>query len=291
MASTQAIKRRIGSVKNTRQITKAMQLVAASKLRRAQIAVEQPREFSRMARELLTRLRQLAGGTSHELFVGREVQTRLIVAIAGDRGLAGSYNTGIQKRLIQEIKADKTAGIRTVVIAVGRQVASLASRLKDCEVIGVYTDMPDQPDRDQLRTIITTLLDEFKAQAVDAVDILFTDFRTTVTQEVRLRRVLPAGFKDVEVSHDLQQADFEPSIDAVLERGIVRLIEVQLFQALLDARASEHAMRMLAMKNATDNASDIVDDLTLVYNNARQAGITQELAEITGGAEAMKENV
>jgi len=225
------------------------------------------------------------------LFVGRPVKTRLIVAIAGDRGLAGAYNSGINKRLIDEIKADKTAGVKTIVIAVGRQVATFASRLKDCDVIGFYQDLPDAPNPNQLRAIITTLLEEFKAETIDAADILFTDFRTTVNQEIRLRHVLPAGFKDTEVSSELQQADFEPSIDEVLERGIMRLIEVQLFQAMLDARASEHAMRMLAMKNATDNANDIVDDLTLVYNNARQASITQELAEITGGAEAMKETV
>ncbi len=287
MAAIQSIKRRIGSVKNTRQITKAMQLVAASKLRRAQDAVEGPRVYARLARELLTRLRQLAGADAHELFRGREVKARLIIAIASDRGLAGAYNSNIQRRLVEELKADRAAGVQTSVIAIGRHVGQFASRLRDCEVVGFYDDMPDTPDPNQLRAITATLFKLFQSQSIDAADLLFTDFVSTVSQQVRLRRVLPAGFKDAELSHDIKQADFEPSVDEVLQRGIVRLIEAQLFQAILDARASEHAMRMLAMKNATDNATEIVDDLTLVYNNARQANITQELAEITGGAEAL----
>ncbi|HSX28864.1 MAG TPA: ATP synthase F1 subunit gamma [Candidatus Saccharimonadales bacterium] len=288
MASLQQIKRRIGSVKSTRQITKAMQMVAASKLRRAQMAVEKPRAFSDAARELLTRLRELTKDTPHELFTARKVNARLLIAISSDRTLAGAYNANVFKRLARELQADHAAGVQSSVVTVGRQVGHFAAKLKDLQTVGVYQDIPDDPTANYLRPIIVSALDQFVQGKVDAVDVVYTHYNSTVSQEVKTIRLLPAGFEEAKVSRDIQQAEFEPSVEELLQSATLRLIEVQLYQALRDAIASEHSMRMLAMKNATDNAGDLVDDLTLAYNNARQANITQELAEITGGAEAMK---
>lgn len=288
MASLQQIKRRIGSVKNTRQITKAMQMVAASKLRRAQSAVEKPRAFSDAARELLTRLRELTKDTPHRLFTARPVKTRLIIAISSDGTLAGAYNANVFKRLTKELLADDAKGVQTKIVTVGRQVAHFASKLKDAEVVGVYENIPEAPDANYIRPLIISILRQFTAEEIDAADVIYTKYKSTVIQEVQMLRLLPAGFETTAVSSDIQHAEFEPSAEELLESATLRLIEVQLYQALCDAIASEQSMRMMAMKNATDNASDLADDLTLAYNNARQAAITQELAEITGGAEAMK---
>jgi F-type H+-transporting ATPase subunit gamma len=294
MASRQQIKRRIGSVKNTKQITKAMQLVAASKLRRAQDAVVGPRAYAEMARGILARLRQLAADdTELRLFSERPIKTRLLIVITSDRGLAGAYNANVIRRMISELKEDRGRNMKTAVIPLGRQAAHAASRIQDVTIEAVFQELPDKPDADQLRPILNTVVNSFAEQKVDAVDIIKTKFISTVVQQVEVLRLLPAGTFDedeqeVKVPKELAAAEVEPSAEVLLRSTTLRLLEAQIYQALLDAKASEESMRMLAMKNATDNASEIIDDLTLEYNNARQAAITQELAEITGGAEAMK---
>jgi F-type H+-transporting ATPase subunit gamma len=291
MASRQQIKRRIGSVKNTKQITRAMQLVAASKLRRAQEAVVGPSAYANLAREILTRLRQLAADDSeYRLFTERPVKNRLLIVITSDLGLAGAYDANIIRRMIQEARADQQHGVKTSVVAIGRKAAHAASALAGVETEAVYQELPDRPSADKLRPILTSVVGLFADERVDAVDILYTHFASTIKQEVTLQRLLPAGFEEAELPDDIARADadIEPSAEALLRAATLRLLEAQIYQAFLQAIASEHSMRMLAMKSATDNATDLIEDLTLVYNNARQAAITQELAEITGGAEAMK---
>ncbi|MGH7196346.1 MAG: ATP synthase F1 subunit gamma [Candidatus Saccharimonadales bacterium] len=288
MANTTAIKRRIGSVKNTRQITKAMELVAASRMRKAQEATLKSRLFSQMARELLTRLSQLTDIKQYELFAERPVKARLIVVITSDRGLAGAYNSNSLKKYLGELKKDGDEKVKNYTICVGQKAAHLVAKLKDTEVVGVYRDFPDEPSANDLQPIVGTALEMFIDGRVDAVDVIYTHYFSSIRQEPTVQRLLPAGFSEAPVSPELRLATFEPSAEAVLENATRRLIEVQLLQALLESIASEHSMRMLAMKNATDNANELVDDLTLEYNNARQASITQELAEITGGAEALK---
>lgn len=288
MASRQQIKRRITSVKNTRQITKAMQLVAASKLRRAQEAVLGPREFSRVAREMLTAMRHLATNNSgYQLFAQRPVKHRLIIAVSSDRTLAGAYNANVIRRLFQEVRKDREAGVETSVIAIGRQVANAAARVQGLNIFAVYTGFPDKPDANALRPILNSALDGFIDGDFDAIDLIYTHFQSSIVQVVTEQRLLPAGFDEVEVSDEIRHAEVEPDLDELMRLTTVRLLEVQIYQAMLDSVASEHSMRMIAMKNATDNASDLIDDYTLEYNNARQSAITQELAEISGGAEAL----
>jgi F-type H+-transporting ATPase subunit gamma len=289
MASRQQIKRRIGSVKNTKQITRAMQMVAASKLRRAQEAVAKPREYARLAREVLTRLRKLAADDSEfKLFTPRPVKSRLLIVVASDMSLAGAYNGNVIRRMITELKIDLQKGIKTSVICIGRQAANAASRIAGVEVEAVYQEIPPHPTADTLRPILNTAVALFVDEKVDAVDLIYTQFKSTVSQTVILQKFLPAGFDEEELSNDIASAEVEPSAEELLQAATLRLLEAQIYQAILDAFASEHSMRMMAMKNATDNAGDIIEDLTLEYNNARQAAITQELAEITGGAEALK---
>lgn len=287
MASTRALKTRIRSVKSTKQITKAMQLVAASKMRRAQEATKASEPYTNAARGLLERLATQTSVRRHPLFVHRPVKTRLLIVVASDKGLAGAYNSNILKTYTQELKKDEAAGVKNLTITVGRKVSQFAARLKSTQVIGAYEGLPDRPDGTELRGILDSVRDNFTNGQVDAVDLIFTDFVSSVTQTPVVSRILPAGVSTDAVATG--DATYEPSTEEVLDGVAYRLVEAQIFQAMLDARASEHSMRMIAMKNATDNASDLIEDLTLAMNKARQAAITQELAEISGGVEAMKE--
>ncbi|MNQ03926.1 ATP synthase gamma chain [compost metagenome] len=289
MASTQALKSRIRSVKNTKQITKAMQMVAASKMRRAQESTKASAPYALAASELLTYLASQGVTKQHPLFTTRAVKTRLLIVVASDKGLAGAYNSNVVKQYIREMAADDTADVTNMTIAVGRKATQFVSRLKDTNVIGVYEDLPDHPAGHELYAILDTAKELFISGEIDAVDIVYTEFVSSLTQTVRTQRILPAGFTPTDVSDEVREAAYEPDLETVLDGVVYRLIGAQIFQALLDARASEYSMRMVAMKNATDNASDLADDLTLEMNKARQGAITQELAEISGGVEALKD--
>ena len=288
MASTRQLKSRIRSVKNTRQITKAMEMVAASKMRRAQEADKATAAYTQAANELLTFFAAEGITAKHPLFQIREVKRRLLIVIASDRGLAGAYNSNVFKRYVRELQAEGGHNAAAT-IAIGRKTAQFVTRLKETDLIGAYENLPDQPDSHELHAILDTARDRFVAGDIDAVDVIFTRFMSSIVQVVETKRILPAGFEATEVSAHVQEAKYEPSPEAVLDGVAYRLVEAQLFQALLDAKASEHSMRMLAMKNASDNAEELVDDLTLAMNKARQSSITQELAEISGGVEAMNE--
>jgi len=289
MASTQVLKSRIRSVKSTRQITKAMQLVAASKMRRAQEATKASAPYALAARELLTALSTHTSVKNRAPFVARPVKTRLLIVIASDKGLAGAYNSNLVRVYADELKADDKAGIKNTTITIGRKAAQFVARIKDTEVLGAYEELPDKPDGSELRAILDSARTLFSNEEVDAVDIIYTDFVSSVNQEAKILRLLPAGFEPATEAGVARDVTYEPSTEEVLDGVVYRLVGAQIYQALLDSRASEHSMRMMAMKNATDNASDLVDDLTLEMNKARQGAITQELAEISGGVEALND--
>lgn len=306
MANTQALKTRIKSVKSTKQITKAMELVAASKMRRAQEATLKTRAYTNSAREILTEINKNTDVSKHPLFTQRPVLSKLYVVITGDRGLAGAYNINVLKRLTSQLKDDMSDGIQSKLIVVGKQGARFVAKLEGVDVIGVYENFPDNPGQSDVQAIIDSSIDLFtsseietseeaprygrppqKEAEVDQVVILYTDFKSSITQTVEQRVILPATFQEAESPQDLSDIPFEPSPAKVLETITPRLIAIQFLQAILESQASEHSMRMMAMKNASDNAGDIIDDLTLAFNTARQAAVTQELAEITGGAAAV----
>lgn len=289
MSSTRALKTRIRSVKSTKQITKAMQLVAASKMRRAQDAEKASAPYTRMASEILTHLASQGETDRHPLFMTKDkVTSRLLIVIATDKGLAGAYDANVLKLYARQLLDDDAAGVKNSTVTVGRRASRFVAKVKDVTTIAAYQDLPDDPAGAQLRAIVDAAMDAFKAGHVDAVDIVYTEFISSVNQQATIQRILPAGYEKVEVSDTICEAEFEPSAEEVLEAVTYRLVEAQVYHALLTARASEYIMRMLAMKNATDNASDLIDDLTLAMNKARQSAITQELAEISGGVEAMK---
>jgi F-type H+-transporting ATPase subunit gamma len=288
MASQRQLKTRIRSVKNTKQITKAMQMVAASKMRRAQDATKASHPYAEAANELLAYLASQGETRDHRWFVERPVAKRLIIVVASDRGLAGAYDSNVLKKYLSLLSEDDAAKIGNATIVVGRKASRFAARLKGVEVVGSYGDMPDYPDGTEFQAILNTAKDMFENGEVDAVDVVHTRFVTSMTQVADTIRLFPAGYTETEVSDSVRASIFEPSSEEVLNDVAYRLIGSRLFQALLDARASEYSMRMLAMKNATDNASNLIDDLTLAMNKARQAAITQELSEISAGVEAMK---
>lgn len=288
MASRQQLKRRITSVSNTKQITKAMELVSASKMRRAQELALRSRDYRDLAMQLLTRLRELTDVTKHPLFTLRKnPKARLHIIITSNQGLAGAYDPRVIKQFVSEIAQDKKDGMKSYVITIGRQGSNFASKLKDVTSLGAYTEFPAHPTPNDIRPILGLVVQKFIDKEVDYVDVISTKFKSSLVQQLVVERLLPAAYTEVPISEELESADFEPSPKAVLESVVERLIEAQLNQAFVESSASEQSARMVAMKNATDNASDLIADLQLAFNTARQAAITQELAEITGGAEAI----
>lgn len=290
MAKVQTIRRRIKSVKNINQITKAMEMVAASKLRRAQEATLKSRTYAVSAREVLAYLRTVAGEADHPLFAKREGNRRLIILFSSDRGLAGAYNSNLFKALIELLQQRQD---ETKLIVVGQKGAQFVSRLKtQAALLGAYTNWPAKPTIQDIIPIAKTVTKAFIDSEVDEVQLLYTDFVSLVKQVVAPRRLLPIDPAAIGAPanggrSNIKESLFEPSPQAVFTYIVPRVIEVLIYQAALEAAASEQAMRMVAMKSASDNAKEIIGDLTLTYNGARQAAITQELAEITSGAAAI----
>lgn len=288
MANTTALKRRIGSVKNTRQITKAMELVAASKMRRAQDQATATRPYRVAAHDILERLSDVSDVNRHPLFVRRNIDSRLVIIITSDTGLAGAYDANVIKQMTKILNEDQKSGISDKVIAIGKKGSQFVSRIENVDLLAAYPIFAGQPKGSDIRPIIEQAFKLYENEEVDAVDIIYTQFFSSIRQEVSTLPLLPARPSESEHTlSPLEVAIFEPSIESVIESVTARLLEVQVWQALLESLASEHSSRMLAMKNASDNAADIIDDLTLEFNTARQAAITQEIAEIVGGAEAV----
>lgn len=287
MANTTALKRRIGSVKNTKQITKAMELVAASKMRKAQQQAVEARPYRVAAHDMLRRLGTVSDVDKHPLFVSRPIKKRLTLVITSDIGLAGAYDANTLKQLTKVLQQDAADKVKSEVITIGKKGAAFVSRLDGVDLIGAYPIFSGQPKGADIRPYVKTMLDKYESEDVDAVTIVYTGFVSSIKQEVATLELLPTKLSEEKKLSELEVAIFEPSIDSIVESAVARLIEVQVWQAILESLASEHSSRMLAMKNATDNAGDIIDDLTLAFNTARQADITQQIAEIVGGAEAV----
>lgn len=288
MAKATTLKRRITSVKNTKQITKAMELVAASKMRRAQEQAVSARAYRISAQGLLKKLSNVSDVDKNRLFVVRPLKKNMVLLITSDIGLAGAYDANVLKNLTTTLKEDIKAGIKTEVIAIGKKGSQFVSRLAGVDLVAHFPVFTTQPKGADIRPIVKIILDKYSAEEVDAVNVIYTSFVSSIKQDVSNLQLLPSSTADQSGISELEVAIFEPSIESIVESAAVRLIEVQVWQAILESLASEHSSRMVAMKNATDNANDIIDDLTLEFNTARQSAITQEIAEIVGGAEAVK---
>jgi len=284
--STIALKRRITSIRGTRQITKAMELVSASKLRRAQEYAARSRDYRDLAYDLLKRLNAMGEVERQPLFRKRTVKNRLYIVVTSNTGLAGAYNANVLKQLTIALQRDHSDKVKSHVITIGSKGAQFVRRVHDVELVGVYPPFSDQPSANDVQPILSTAMQQYSDEAVDEVNIIYTKFKSTIVQEPQTQQLLPAPAPENEGAEE-SLSNFEPDVETVIEQVTTRLVEAQIWQAVLESSASEHAMRMLATKNATDNANDLIKDYTLELNTARQAAITQELAEISGGAEAM----
>lgn len=287
MASLQAIKRRIKSVQNTRQITKAMEMVAASKMRRAQEATLRSRLYAQRIAEISERLAGKVTVDKNPLFAVRPIANRLFIVFTSDQGLAGAYNANLTKELLNQIEAEQEAGRTPRLIVIGRKGAQFVARLENVELIGVYENWPANPTTADIMPIVAQAKAGFTEGTYDEVVVLYTEFYSMIKQVVQASKLLPLAQEVAKNEEVKDEQSFEPSPQAVLDAIVPRLIEARLMQSAYEASASEQSMRMMAMKNASDNASDLIDDFTLAYNGARQAGITQELAEISAGAAAV----
>lgn len=289
-AGTTAIKRRIRSVTSTRQITKAMQLVAASKLRAAAQAAQSATSYRSQVHQVLAEAAATDDWRTHPLAQPSSLQApALVVVFASDRGLAGAYLSRIESGVRQLVKQYTKRGLLVEVAAIGQQAEQMAGRIDGVEVVSPYPGLSISPDMRAIRGLAESLLDRYRLGEVSSVTIVTTRFVSSLTQQVAVTELLPLSAD----SDGPRQAPGSLTLEPTAEEAITLVVRGWAQAALLDAAtnavASEHAMRMLAMQNATDNANELIDELTLAYNTARQSAITQELAEISGGVAALTE--
>jgi F-type H+-transporting ATPase subunit gamma len=282
------LRRRIRSVRSTQKITRAMELIAASRITKARNAVESARPYAQMITRVIRDLALEAEVADHPLLSQREQTQRVgVVVITSDRGLAGAYNTNVLRRAERLVGEERDAGHDVALYVVGRK-AEVYFRYRRVELASVFTGMSDQPRYADAVTVGDRLVDDYTAGKIDRVWLVYTDFRSALSQVTSVAKLLPVDPKPFEGGQSFgPQFVFEPDPASILDRLIPRYVEHRLYAGLLESAASEHASRQRAMKAATDNAGEIIDDLTREANAARQAAITTEISEIVGGAEAL----
>ena len=287
--STRDIKRRMQTVDNTRQITKAMEMIAAAKLRKAQERVERSRPYLERLEDTVGRVVEAARREGEELPVmarQREGQRRCLIVVTADRGLAGGYNANVLRRAEQYLKDHPDVQL----VLVGSKARDYFRR-RQRQYLAEYVNLGDNVGFRQAQDISQVIEEFYANELFDRVDIVFNYFVNSVSQRVTLRQVLPIAepAKSKEKKSGPQALyRFEPSFSGVLNTLVPQYVETAVFQSLLEANASEQGARMSAMRSATDNATDLIKQLTLSFNRARQAAITTELSEIVGGAEALQ---
>ena len=302
--NTKVVKRRIKSIGNTKKITKAMELVAAAKMRKAVKAALSTRAYATLAREMLKRLSQMKNLNSLPLMQIRPVKKVLLVVMTSNRGLCGGLNTNVFKKVLEQVRTPVEHAVFEAV-TVGKTGDKMMRKL-GIKIIASFTNLSDTPRLMEAAPIAQIVNEEFVKKNYDRVMVIYTDFVSTISQRPAIKQLLPVSPFELErMLHeagknspagktepgaDIQPIDFifEPNPLEILKFMLPRLMETQVFQALLESSASEQSARMMAMRNASDAASDMIDDLTFALNQARQAGITREIAEIAGGAAALE---
>jgi len=288
LATLKELKIRIGGIKGTQKITKAMKMVSSAKFRRAQEKIIQLRPYAFKVNELLYELIEVAGDEADKLIVQREVKTKLVVIVSSDRGLAGSFNTNIIRFASNYIN---TLDDNTKIITIGRKATDFFKK-KNVNLVKSYVNIFSGLNLEQSNEIVKTILDGFNQKLYDGVDIIYNKFKTVVKQEAVIEQFLPLK-KTIpdEIKKKKESVDyiFEPNAIEILKYLIPKQYRVHFWKVLLESNAAEEASRMTAMETATKNAADLLKILELSYNQARQAAITKEILEIVGGAEALKE--
>ncbi|MCS7087853.1 MAG: ATP synthase F1 subunit gamma [Thermoflexales bacterium] len=290
MATPREIKRRIRSVRNVRQITKALESVAAGRVRRAQQMVEATRPYSRLARDVLANVAALAGGeTRHPLLDTRTtVKAREVILISGDRGLCGAFNSNVARLALQFVRE---SAVPVRFITLGKKGRDLIFR-RGGRIVADFSPLPSRPTVMDIAPAARAAIDDFLNGEVDEVYLCFTEFLSPSQQRPTLKRLLPLVAEslapDQRPSGPRPAYEFEPDPSQILNTLLPRLTELQVYQAVLESLASFYTAQRIAMRNATDNASELIVSLTLSYNKARQQSITSELLDIAGGAEALR---
>ncbi|MDP2933420.1 MAG: ATP synthase F1 subunit gamma [bacterium] len=306
MANTLAIRRRIKSVKNTRQITKAMEMVSATKMRRAQAQALKTRTYSQLAWQIVRSLSGKVDPRLHKLLLAPEkIKNQAVILLTSSRGLAGSFNSQVISRALDYIRDSEQEhrSVKTEIIAAGRKGAE-AMHKAGMNVVADFKRADVNLKIEEILPLAALVVQKFVAGEYDRVLLVYSDFISTITQKPKIMQLLPfpkltkilahtesTGLGEVGMKEQMEKMGleenfeylFEPQADLVLERLIPRILEMQIYQAGLESNASEQSARMVAMKNATDAALDIISDLTLEYNKIRQEAITKEIAEISAG--------
>ena len=288
MASGKEIRTQIGSIKNTQKITSAMEMVAASKMRKAQDRMAATRPYSDKIYNVIQHLAFAHPEYKHPYLQDREETKRAgYIVVSSDRGLCGGLNNNLFKTLLKELREKSDKGIEIDVCAIGQKASNFFNRLP-VNLVGQAVQLGDAPQLSDLIGAVKVMLDEYNEGKIDSLYLVYNEFVNTMTQENKVVRLLPAtpDKPNDELAHHWDYI-YEPEAKDVLDDLLVRYIESLVYQGVVENIACEQASRMIAMKNATDNAGNLIDDLQLVYNKARQAAITQEISEIVAGAAAV----
>lgn len=298
MPSTQEFRRRIKSVNNTKQITKAMQMIASIKMQKATRFASAARKYTQNAWNMLEKLAKLTLPDTHPLINPRPVKKVAVILITSDRGLCGSYNTEVIKKYAQLHSELGTRNSELDTIAVGKKGAEYIKRYGAGNLIAEFPGFENDLEITDILPLVKMTSDEFVSGQYDQIIVVYSHFESSIKQIPVTKQILPIISEHIDKPTLWEEAEeisadeakvikFEPSPDAVFEGILQQFLKVQIYGAVLEANASEHSARMFAMQNATDNAQDLISELQLVYNAVRQGNITREIAEISGAAEAM----
>ena len=286
MAVGKEIKKKIGSVQNTQKITRAMQLVAASKMRRTRDRMEQGRPYSNRIRQVIGHLANSSAEYRHTYMNAREVRRMGYIVVSTDKGLCGGLNANLFRELVRSMGEWNARGVEIDLTLIGNKAAAFF-RAFGGNVVAVINDIGEHPTVDTLIGGVKVMLDAFDAGDIDRLDIISNEFVNTMTQRPTTKQLLPLDPEDDDSLKRRWDYIYEPDARELIEGLVTRFIEAQVYHAVIENTACEQAAKMIAMKNATESAEELIGELTLIYNNARQAAITQEIAEIVGGATAV----
>jgi F-type H+-transporting ATPase subunit gamma len=287
MAGGREIVTKIRSVENTRKVTSALEMVSASKIRKSQEQMKESRPYARMMRRVIGHLGKANPEYRHPFTLTRDTVNKVgYIVISSDRGLCGGLNNNLFKLLLADMRKWQQDGKEISLVTLGKKAVGYFRNLK-VEMAAAASDLGEKPQIEDLIGTIKIMLEAYREEKVDRVYLAYNDFINTMVQKPVIEQLLPLPETEDEEVRDIWDYIYEPDAESLLNSVMVRYIESLVFQGVLENLASEHAARMIAMKNATENASELIDELNLVYNKARQAAITQEISEIVGGAAAL----
>ena len=287
MAGGREIKTKIKSVQNTRKVTRALEMVSASKIRKAQDRMRTSRPYTQAMRQVIGHVANANTDYQHPFLLEREQVKRVgYIVVSSDRGLAGGLNNNLFRKLLGEIRQHNEQGVEVDMVTIGQKASAFFRRIK-VNMVGSVSHLGDIPHLDDLRGVVKLMVQAYIDAKVDRVFIVYNQFVNTMTQKATFDQLLPLPAVQTGMPNHDWDYIYEPDAAAVLDHVMIRYLESLVYQALLENVASEHAARMVAMKAASDNATKLIGTLNLVYNKARQAAITQEISEIVGGAAAV----